>query len=137
MTVLEQVRILIEKWLNGLETEEQMIEKRIQSIKSVADDGIRAEQILKLSELQLKKLKLQSLFNEIPKQKEEDTLYAYFRNLFSDGYFRQEQSKEAELLRIAAEKAKDRLFTFHQFCDGSYDQILLNEDSVFFNDESK
>jgi hypothetical protein len=54
--------------------------------------------------------------------------------MLEDEQIREKEGKEMEILRLATEKAKNELFSYHNYADQKVDIPILNEDSVTINE---
>jgi hypothetical protein len=54
--------------------------------------------------------------------------------MLEDEQIREKEGKEMEILRLATEKAKGELFSYHNYADQKVDIPILNEDSVIINE---
>jgi hypothetical protein len=54
--------------------------------------------------------------------------------MLEDEQIREKEGKEMEILRLATEKAKAELFSYHNYADQKVDIPILNEDSVIINE---
>lgn len=64
------------------------------------------------------------------------TFASLIEKLIKNPQFVEEQSIAMEKMRLALEKEKQRLGSFHKFADGSVDQCLINEETVDIGEEN-
>lgn len=63
------------------------------------------------------------------------TFASLVHKLVAEPEFVREQNKKMEKMRLAMEVERNKLGSYHTFADGSVDRCLINEDTVFFEDE--
>jgi len=55
--------------------------------------------------------------------------------MLEDELIREKEGKEMEILALATEKAREKLFENHQYQDGQVDVPILNPESLEYQDE--
>lgn len=65
-----------------------------------------------------------------------DTYWDYVAQLDNEKFLK-EEGRQAELMRLAAKKAKLKLMENHKYLDGEVSPVLLSDDSILLDDEDE
>lgn len=127
MRNIDQVREYCETWITELWALREDLLIRCE----VLQDDEKKQAIFNLSNTEIMIRKLQRLLKGFPKERKTDTWYGYLQSLEHDD-IRAKESRQAEILKLAMQKAKERMAKYHTYRDGEIDRVLLNSETVCY-----
>ena len=107
-----------------------MCEAQIAAMKSASDASTqKRDKDQKIRDNLGKHLK-ETRESRIKRIEDSKTSFSNFLRMLEDEKLRENEGREAEILKLAKEKEKERLSDYHTYIDGSVDQPFLNHETV-------